>query len=149
MKRLTTWCLQLTACFLLAAAATTQAQEKKTEKVDPTGTWTWSVPARDGGEARESTLKLKMEGDKLVGTISGRQGNETKITNAKMTGDELTFERTFERGGNSITTKYKGKIKGDTITGKITSERDGQSRENDWTAKRKKDEKKEEAKKTS
>ena len=142
MKRLTSWCVQLTACFLLLAAGTTQAQAQD-KKADPTGTWSWSTPGRNGGEARETTLKLKMEGDKLVGTVSGRQGTETKIENAKLAGDQVSFDVTREFNGNSRTMKYKGKISSDTITGKISRERDGETQENDWTAKRKKDEKKE------
>jgi hypothetical protein len=140
MKRLTSWCLQLTACFLLLATAAVQAEDAK--KADPTGTWTWSTPGRNGGEARETTLKLKMEGEKLTGTMSGRQGADTAISNAKLAGDEVSFDVTREFQGNSFTQKFKGKISGDTITGKISSERDGQSRERDWTAKRKSDEKK-------
>lgn len=144
MKRLTTWCAPAIACFLLLAATTIQAQDKK---VDPTGTWTWSTPGRNGGPARESTLKLKMEGEKLTGTVSGMRGGETKIDNAKLAGDEISFDVTREFGGNSFTAKYKGKIKDDTITGKVARVRDGQTNETDWVAKRKKDEKKEEPKK--
>jgi hypothetical protein len=144
MKRLTSWCIQLTACFLLAAGFNAQAADEK--KADPAGTWTWSTPGRNGGEPRESTLKLKMEGDKVVGTLTGggRGGEpvETKITNAKLTGDELSFDVTREFNGNSFTSKYKGKVAGDTITGKISRERDGETRETDWVAKRKKEEKK-------
>jgi hypothetical protein len=146
MKKLTSWCLQLSACFLLLAAPAIQAQDSK--KADPTGTWTWSMPGRDGGEARETTLKLKMEGEKLTGTVSGRQGNETAITNGKLTGDEVSFDVTREYQGNSRTQKFKGKISGDSIIGKIASERDGETRERDWTAKRKTEAKKDE-KKTS
>jgi len=138
MKRLITWCVPFTACFLFLAAVTAQAQEKKAGKVDPTGAWVWSTPGRDGGEARESTLTLKLEGEKLTGKIAGGRGGEIEIKNAKIMGDEITFDRVFERDGNSFTTKYKGKIKDDAITGKIITERDGQSRERDWTAKRKK-----------
>lgn len=144
MKRLTSWCLQLTACFLLLATVSTQAQDaaKDSKKSDPTGTWTWSTPGRNGGEARETTLKLKMEADKLTGAVTGRQGAETKIENAKLSGDEISFDVTREFNGNSFTQKFKGKLSGDTITGKIARERNGETRESDWTAKRKKEEKK-------
>jgi hypothetical protein len=145
MKRLTSWCIQLTACFLLAAGFVSQAADEK--KADPTGTWTWTTPGRNGGQDRESTLKIKKEGDKYTGTLSGMQGRESKIDSIKVTGEEIAFDVTREFNGNSFTAKYKGKVSGDTITGKITTERDGQSRERDWTAKRKKDEKKEDAKK--
>ena len=140
MKRLTSWCVQLTACVLLLSAVSTQAQDAK--KADPTGTWTWTAQGRNGGEAREITLKLKLEGEKLTGAMSGRQGNDTPITNGKIAGDEVSFDVTREFQGNSMTQKYKGKIAGDTITGKISSERDGQAREREWVAKRKAEEKK-------
>ena len=140
MKRLTSWCVQLTACVLLLTAVATQAQDA--EKADATGTWTWTAQGRNGGEAREITLKLKQEGEKVTGAMSGRQGNDTPITNGKITCDEVSFDVTREFQGNSMTQKYNGKIAGHTITGKISSERDGQAREREWVAKRKAEEKK-------
>src|SRR5687768_14605276 len=117
MKRLTSWCVQLTACVLLLAAVSTQAQDAKkadakadAKKADATGTWTWTAQGRNGGEAREITLKLKQEGEKVTGTMSGRQGNDTAITNGKIAGDEVSFDVTREFQGNSMTQKYKGKI---------------------------------------
>jgi hypothetical protein len=126
------------ALFALAALATARAEDKK---ADPSGTWTWSTPGRDGGEARKSTLKLKAEGDKLSGTMAspGRQGGEareTAIENGKIKGDEVSFDVTREFGGNKMTAKYSGKIAGDTIKGKIETERDGNTRSRDWEAKR-------------
>src|SRR5688500_13169681 len=85
MKRLTSWCLSVAAVLLLSGLSA-QAQDAK--KADPTGTWTWTQPARGGGEAREVTMKITKEGDKLAGTMTGRQGNETKLQNVKLTGDE-------------------------------------------------------------
>ena len=145
MKRLTSWCLSVAAVLLFAGM--TQAQDAK--KADPVGTWTWTMQARGGGggegQPREVTMKIAKEGDKLAGTISGRQ-NETKLQNVKLEGDELSFDYTRETQNGNFTQKYKGKVAGDTITGKITSERDGQTRERDWTAKRKTDATKEEKK---
>ena len=132
MKRLSTKFVNLATCFLLfAAVAAARA-------ADPAGTWTWSQPGRNGGQDREMTLKLKVEDGKLTGTLSGGQ-NEAKIEHGKVSGDEISFDVTRERNGNSFTTKYKGKVSADTITGKVEmAGRDGQSRERDWTAKRKK-----------
>lgn len=125
------------AVFTLGVLATLQAEDKKN---DPSGTWTWSTPGRDGGEARKSTMKLKVEGDKVSGSIAtpGREGQvrEDQITNGKIKGDEITFEVTREFQGNKFTAKYTGKIAGDTITGKVETERDGNTRSRDWEAKR-------------
>ena len=40
---------------------------------DPTGTWKWEVKFND--QSHEVTLKLKLEGDKLTGAMSGRNGD--------------------------------------------------------------------------
>jgi hypothetical protein len=105
---------------------------------DPTGTWKWTVSFQD--QTREMTLKLKLEGDKLTGAVLRREGQETKIEDAKYKDGELSFAVTRERNGQKFTTKYKGKIEGDTIKGKQESERNGQVRSRDWEAKRVKEE---------
>ncbi len=101
---------------------------------DASGTWKWTT--NFNGQTRDSTLKLKQEGDKLTGVYVGGQSNtETPIEDAKISGDQISFKVTRERNGQKATTKYTGTLKDDTITGK--SERDGQeSRE--WVAKRQK-----------
>jgi hypothetical protein len=124
------------ACAFLAFTASTQVQAQD-KKADPTGTWTWSRPGRDGGPARVTTLKLKVDGDKVTGTVSGREGTEpTKIENGKIKDDEISFAVTREFNGNSMTMKYNGKINGDAIKGKMETERDGQTRSSPWEAKR-------------
>lgn len=130
MQRTATALLQLTACLLLALGLSAQAADKN----DPTGTWTWSVPGRDGN-TREVTAKLKLDGDKLTGSISGRQ-NDTNIEDGKLSGDQISFKVTREFNGNKIVQKFSGKIAGDSIKGKIESEREGQPTSRDWDAKR-------------
>jgi len=101
---------------------------------NPTGTWKWSTTFNN--QTRESTLKLKLDGDKLTGVYVGGQSNtETPIENASIKDDTVSFSVTRERNGQKATTKYSGKIAGDTISGK--QERDGgEGRE--WIAKRQK-----------
>jgi len=135
-KSLTYLTLSVLALGALSAFA---AEDKKS---DPSGTWTWSTPGRNGGEPRKSSMKLKADGDKVTGTISapGRDGaaTETPITNGKIKGDEVTFDVTREIQGNKMTQKYSGKVAGDTIKGKVETERDGNTRSRDWEAKREK-----------
>jgi hypothetical protein len=109
------------------------------DKANPTGTWKWTVPGRQGGQAREMTLKLKLDGDKLTGAMVGQNGQETAIEDGQFKDGEVSFKVTRERQGNKITTKYAGKVSGDTIKGKIESERNGQPQSRDWEAKRAKD----------
>jgi len=104
------------------------------DKPNPTGTWKWTV--NFGGQDREMTLKLKLDGDKLTGSMPGRDGQETAIEDGKYKNGEVSFQVTRERQGNKFTIKYMGKVSGDTIKGKI--EREGQE-SRDWEAKRAKD----------
>ena len=133
---------KIVSCVALALGAVTQIQADDAKKADAAGTWTWSTPARGGGEPRKSTLKLKVDGDKVTGTLTlpGRPGSESRdveIKEAKLKGDEISFTTSFQRGDNSVTTKYNGKISGDTIKGKIEAPgRDGNTVTRDWDAKR-------------
>ena len=106
------------------------------DKADPTGTWKWSVTF--GDQKRDVTLKLKLEGDKLTGSMPGRNNEETKIEDGKFKDGELSFSVTRERNNQKFTTKYKGKVDGDTIKGTQERERDGKSQSSEWEAKREK-----------
>jgi hypothetical protein len=134
-KRNSSFIAAVLAGFLLVGLAISASA------VDPTGTWKWTTPGRNGGQGREMTLKLKLDGDKLTGTIAtpGRQGGQsrdTAIEDGKVKGDEISFSVTREFNGNKMTTKYSGKVSGDTIKGKTESERNGQPQSRDWEAKK-------------
>ena len=135
MQRLVSWALQAIACLalLISLNTTTQAADAKAD-----GTWTWTVPAQGQRPERTSTLKLKTEGDKVTGTISGRQNqDDIKIADGKINGDEVSFTVTREFNGNTMTQKYTGKISGDTIKGKVTGKnRQGEDTTRDWEVKR-------------
>lgn len=131
--RLGAWLTATTIALAFGGlVATAQADDKATV----TGTWKWEFK-RNNGETAEVTLKLKQDGEKVTGTITGRNNTETEIKQGKVTKDgEVTFEVIREFGGNAITQKYKGKLEGDKIKGKIESEREGQAQSRDWEAKR-------------
>src|SRR5436305_6933310 len=93
--------LQLLTCAFLALGACAQVQAA--DKADPSGTWTWTQPGRNGGADRKSTLKLKADGDKVTGTISapgrGGQSSDTEIADGKLKGDEIYFTVSSEFTG--------------------------------------------------
>ena len=150
----------LITAVLALGAVTTQAADKK----DASGTWTWAQQGGRGGQGgqggqgaaanatpRKSTLKLKIDGDKLTGTLTqpgrGRPGQDgaaapaptpTEISDGKVKGDEISFSVKREFGGNTMVIKYAGKVAGDTITGKVERPgRDGgDPMSTDWTATR-------------
>ena len=123
--------IQLAVCLTFATGFLARAEDTK---IDLTGTWKISF-TNQNGQVRETTIVLKLEGDKLTGTVSGRN-NDTAIEQGKITGDEISFQVTREFNDNKFVTKYTGKISGDTITGKTESERNGEARTRDWVAKR-------------
>jgi len=120
-------------------------------KIDPTGSYIWTMPGRNGGPDRTNTLSLKLEGDKLTGklTTPGRGGAEPtpiEIKDAKITGADISFSVTREFNGNSFTSKFSGKLADAAIKGKVETERNGETQSRDWEAK-KQEAKKEEVKK--
>ncbi len=129
--------LGLCAAMAIGFLAQAQAQDKK---ADPTGTWSWTVPGRNGGPDRKMTLKLKAEGDKVTGKLTsparGGETRDTEIKDGKMKGNELSFTVTREFNGNTFVTKYNGKVSADAIKGKMEFERNGETQSRDWEAKK-------------
>ena len=132
--------IQAGVCAIFALGIVAQVQA-----ADPAGTWTWTFAGRQGGPERKMSLKLKVEGQKLTGTLTapGRQGatTDTEIADGKVKGDEISFTVTREFGGNKMTSKYTGKVSADAIKGKIETERNGETQSRDWEAKRQTDKK--------
>lgn len=101
---------------------------------DPTGTWKWK--AKFGDMEREMTLKLKLEGDKLTGSMPGRENTETAIEDGAFKDGTVSFKITRERNGNKFVSKYSAKLSGDTLKGTIESERDGKTNSREFEATR-------------
>jgi hypothetical protein len=123
-----------------AAALVVLAFAANVHAGDPNGKWTWKFTGQSGREI-QFTLTLKADGEKLTGTLArGPQGRASEITNGTFKNDEVSFETSFERGGETVTTKYKGKLEGDTIKGTSQGMRPGggEGRTRDWEAKREK-----------
>lgn len=123
------------AILLMGILVQARADDKK---VDPTGTYVWTVPGRNGGPDRTNTLVLKLEGDKLTGklTAPGRNGeNSTDITDGKITGADVSFCVVRSYNDNTFTNKYSGTFADGTIKGKMDFVRNGDAQTRDWEAK--------------
>jgi hypothetical protein len=108
---------------------------------DATGKWTYEMAGRQGGPARQVTITLKQDGNKLTGSVPGmgRGGQEAppiEIKNGKVDGDKVSFEVVREFQGNTMTTKYEGTVSGDEMKLKITRDTPNGPMTNDVTAKR-------------
>jgi hypothetical protein len=127
----------LGAVLVIGAMTQAQADDKK---VDPTGTYIWTMPGRNGGPDRTNTLVLKLDGDNLTGKLSapGRGGavTDTDIADGKVTGANVSFSVVRSYNGNSMTNKYSGTLADGSITGKIEFNRNGDAQSRDWAAKK-------------
>lgn len=102
---------------------------------DPTGTWKWTSPGRDG-QTRENVLKLTLAEGRLTGSITGR-GGELPISDATFVDGVVKFAVNLKNGERSITMKYDGRLEGDVLTGTIERpDREGAIRKNEWKATR-------------
>lgn len=127
----------LGAVLLIGAISQAQAEDKAT---DPSGTYFWTMPGRNGAADRTNTLVLKLDGDKLTGKLSapGRGGkvNDTDITDGKVTGADISFAIVSMRNGNSVTNTYSGTLADGAIKGKRSYvDRNGDAQSRDWEAK--------------
>ena len=108
-------------------------------KVDPTGTYIWTMPARNGGMDRTNTLVLKLDRDKLTGNLAspGRGGKTTTtaISDGKITGADISFCVVRSFNDNARTNKYSGTLTDGVIKGKMEFERNGEARSRKWEAK--------------
>ena len=123
------------AILVMGVLIQARAEDKK---ADPTGTYLWTVPGRNGGPDRTNTLALKLEGDKLTGKLTspGRGGQTTSrdINDAKINGAEISFCVTRTFNDNTVTNKYSGTLADGVIKGKMEFERDGEAQSRDWEA---------------
>src|SRR6476646_5486463 len=100
-------CMRITA-FLASAATLACLMVTSAFAADVDGKWTASMPGRQGN-TQEVTFNFKADGSKLTGTMATPRG-ETEIKDGKVDGDNISFTRTFDRGGESMTIVYKGKV---------------------------------------
>ena len=97
---------------------------------DLAGMWTAQVPGRNG--IRDTKFTFKVDGDKLTGIMSA-DGQDTTLAEGKVSGSNLSFTASVDRGGNTIKYTYTGKLAGDEIQFKREG---GQGQAREFTAKR-------------
>jgi hypothetical protein len=128
---------KILAGAILVTGVLVQARAED-KKADPSGTYTWTVPARNGGADRTNTLVLKLEGDKLTGKLSspGRDGqiNQTEIGDGKIAGADISFTVVRTYNDNTFTNRYSGKFADGAIKGKMEFTRNGDAQSRDWEA---------------
>ena len=124
------------AVLVMGVLVPARAQDKK---VDPSGTYIWTTPGRNGGPDRTNTLVLKLNGNELTGSLSspgrGGQAIPRDISNGKVNGANISFYVTRTFNENTVTNRYSGTLTDGTIKGKMEFERNGETQSRDWEAK--------------
>jgi len=126
MKAILSMALVLGFCGLAGAA----------DKADPVGTWKCEYEI--GGQTRTSTLTIKMDGDKLAGTMTWPDQKAEKLKDPKLKDGTLTFSAVRRLMDNEITVEYTLRMDGDKLKGKGAAEFGGQKQEFDIEGKREK-----------
>lgn len=90
---------------------------------DATGKWVASVQGPQGDFSL--TFNLKADGAVLTGTSGNDFTGDVAIANGKVEGDTITFDVTFDFGGNAATFHYKGEVGADAIELTRTADGDG------------------------
>ena len=83
-------------------------------RADVAGAWNMAYTTREGVKMA-STLTLKMEGEKLTGTISSPRGT-IALDEVSVTGDDIAFAIIRVGFGDKIRIDYTGTVKGDTMS---------------------------------
>ena len=98
--------LALAALFVALGSITALA-------ADFNGKWTAEMQGRNGTQT--VTFDFHVDGSTLTGKITTPRG-DMDISNGKVDGDNISFDQTMSRNGNSFTITYTGKADGpDTI----------------------------------
>jgi hypothetical protein len=127
MKAILSLALVLGFCGLAAAQG---------EKGDPVGSW--KCEYKIGDQQRTSTLTIKKDGDKLVGTMDWPDQKDEKLKELKFSDGKLTFSAVRKFMENTIPIDYTLTIDGDKLKGKGSSDFGGQKRDFDIEGKREK-----------
>ena len=105
-------------------------------ETDLTGTWEGETYV-EGGPTLLLTLVLEHKGEAITGTLADDMGYiDAEITEAKLAGDEFTFQAIAQSPVGEINLLFKVTVSGDTMEGAWESE-DG-AYAGEWTATREK-----------
>jgi hypothetical protein len=115
MKPILSIALLLALCSSAFAAA---------DNAGPVGTWKCQYGI--DGQTRTSTLTLKLDGDKLVGTMSWPDQKEVPLMDLKLKDGTLTFNAKCVLKGQEFDNHYELKIDGEKLKGKLMSDLKGQ-----------------------
>src|SRR5258708_8685229 len=118
MKAILSMALVLGVCGLASAAD---------EKANPVGTWQCEYEI--GAQKRTSTLTVKKEGDKFVGTMSWPDQKDETLKDPKFKDGKLTFSAVRKFMDNTIPIDYTLTIDGAEFKAKDDADFEGHNQD--------------------
>jgi hypothetical protein len=122
--------LSLFVIALTAVASSAAAQHKPAGHEPDHVSGEWEVTFKIGGGSATGTLMLKLDGDKVTGTIESQHTGAGTLSNGSYADDKLSFTMTFAAHESIAAT---GGLKGDELVGEFRTE----GMQGTWEAKRK------------
>jgi SAM-dependent methyltransferase len=102
---------------------------------DVVGVWRWDVSAQKGN--RHYTLSLDQSFQEIKGNMNIQEGRQVSITDAKLTGDRLSFTVKYDEANRqAVVMDFNGRVSGNTINGNIKVTGGPFAGNHIWTAKR-------------
>lgn len=125
----------LIPCILFpVTVASFAAHSAANNDADPTGVWTWKF----SNQSAIHTLKLKLDGQKLTGTIKNSQSSpESPIEDATFENGSVRFKQTYKtRGGPQAVASYVGTLRENRLKGTIEYKHPDRTLSREWDANR-------------
>ena len=97
-----------------------------------TGTWKWRSP---DGRRTAFMLKVEQSYQAIRGTLT-QEGQPLTLTDAKLTGDRISFRIEQDVSGRKIAREFSGTIGGNSIAGTMTSTEGPRVKNDRWKAMR-------------
>ena len=91
----------------------------------------WAASMNTPGGPRPFGLVIKVDGEKLSGTVKRASGDVPLQGTIK--GNDISFSYTVNYNGNDLTLSFAGKVDGDNMSGNVSF---GGNAEDSWSAKR-------------
>ena len=99
---------------------------------DLNGTWHWKTFF--GGNRFNTTAKLKQEGTNVSGVLIRRGTPDSKLSEVRLSGDQIRFVSIRDGGGAKFTNIFEGKVESNSISGSMVLIREQDVRTNKWYA---------------
>jgi hypothetical protein len=111
--------MSLIAVVLTASATTAALQHKPSQHRPDPVSGEWEVLFKIGGSSASGVLNLKLDGDKVIGTVESQHTGPGTLSKGSYVDDKLSFTMDFAAHESIVAT---GAVKDGKLIGEFTTE---------------------------